>query len=70
MSSDWDSHTKGWSDLREFNIRQTIENVEAELGSSPLSKLDKRDLEFLSMINALREGLLQVEQRLDRLEEK
>ena len=59
---------RGWYEFKNYNIRELLEKLEAEgLGTSPTSS--EINLVFiLSALNALREGLLEIKKRIDKLE--
>jgi hypothetical protein len=57
--------SRGWDELKKINLRKILEEVEAENKGKPFSNMDKNVVFIISALNALREGLLEIEKRME-----
>lgn len=69
MASDY-TPPKGWYEFKDFNIRKFLEELEQEHNYNKFDSRDQAIWFLFSALNALREGMLEIESRLDKLEKK
>jgi len=57
--------SRDWDEFKKINLRKIIEEVEAENKGKPFSGMEKNVVFIMSALNALREGLLEIEKRIE-----